>query len=177
MYVNKYIKFDEVLYSYSGTLSNDLITSFTLNIEDRLNQFEPKIKSLNKLLIIVIELLQNMNKYAKIDSISKEIITNNNLINISKDKENGKIYIICSNNISFNSKEVISSRIDKINQMNDLQMKEYYSMLRKNATYLHEKGAGFGFVEIARKAEGNLEYSFDEVNSNLVFSLKVTLKQ
>jgi hypothetical protein len=111
----------------------------------------------------------------------------NNMLMYSVDKKGifivglqDRMYFIQSGSVASDSgAEILKSRIDYLNSLNKNELREYYKQQMQASTEnTHSKGAGLGLMEIARRAAGPIEYSFERHSDGLqYFSSYVTVKQ
>ena len=156
----------------------DEYTSDTMQeLEKRIESFvisgELQRPKLEKVLTILYEMGQNILKYS---CIPKELEDNNrwlSLLSAGSTSEN-IFYIQSSNIINHEQKERIASRVEHINSLDAAGIKAYYKELRKSGRYQHEKGAGLGFAELAKRSQRTLEYNFESIDENYdYYTLKV----
>jgi hypothetical protein len=70
----------------------------------------------------------------------------------------------------------LQKSLDHINGLDKDGLKELYKEIIKNTTISDKGGAGLGFVDMARKSGGKLEFEFPEMNSDYCFfCLKVNV--
>lgn len=145
-----FILFYQGDYKLSPTLS-------ILNIVEK--HFEPIIKktSLKKLIYLVIESLQNIERY------SAHVLSSEDFSLIYSD---GHFFHIVTQNMIHNDKlNDLSGRLNTISIKNKEELDETYINVLSSETKT-EKGAGLGLIDIARKSGNNLYYSFNTVSEN-----------
>jgi hypothetical protein len=80
-------------------------------------------------------------------------------------KNDNKNYIISSGNmIDSKNIETLKEKIEKVNKLNKEELKLYHREVRKEGKYAHEKGAGLGIIEIAKKTTKNIEYKITQID-------------
>ncbi len=155
---------NDIIFTFSGSISYNILSSISLSIKDELNSREGTTKELFNVYYIFIELVQNIMNYS---------------VNRTKDSDNGigtcfvvhhknsKKFNVCSGNvISLNQASKIKEKIDKINSFDKEELKTYYKETRRSGKDTHEKGGGLGFIEIARKSSQKLTYEITKINNN-----------
>lgn len=77
------------------------------------------------------------------------------------------------------SVSALKSRIDYLNTLDKAELRKYYKEQLKSANANPEsKGAGLGFIEIARRASSKIEYSFTPLpGGRSFFTIYVTIGQ
>lgn len=160
-----FILFYQGDYKLSPTLS-------ILNIVEK--HFEPIIKKTNlkKLIYLLIESLQNIERY------SAHVLSSEDFSLIYSD--GNFFYIVTQNMIHKDKINELSNRLNTISIKNKEELTEIYINVLSSETKT-EKGAGLGLIDIARKSENNLYYSFNTVSDtystfNLGFSFPIDKK-
>ena len=90
-------------------------------------------------------------------------------------QEANRFYVMCGNKIQKDQVGRLRERLDSIRGMDKDQLKNLYRERRKAASG-EGKGAGLGFIDMARKAGEPIEYDFVPVDgSHAFFSIKVII--
>jgi len=161
-----------ILFSFSGLISQSL-TSFTIkSVQEQLEEFNIDHKIIKTMFLITIEQLQNVMSYSK----NRLINDGNKFISpgifvIGFDQKNKKYYVSSSNEIEEDDKEKISKKIDLINSMENKQLRDYLREQLRTAENKHERGAGVGFVEMAKRSSEKLEYHFENIDGKTYFHI------
>ena len=161
-----------IVFSFSGMISQEM-TSFM--IETASKQFtdggydKTTIKSI---FLITIEQLQNVMSYSK-QKLVKEgsKYSSPGVLVVGFDEKKEKYYVNSSNQISKEDKVKISTKIDFINSMDKQKQRKYLREKLKSAEDKHERGAGVGFIEMAKRSSEKLEYSFEEIDNKIYFHI------
>ena len=74
--------------------------------------------------------------------------------------------IVTWNPIKIDTIDMVSERIDKVNSLDAPGLKALYKEARLNSRISDVGGAGLGFIDVARKTENKLDYSFYDINSD-----------
>jgi L-cysteine desulfidase len=70
----------------------------------------------------------------------------------------------------------LRDRLDQVNSLDKEGLKLLYKDVRLNTSLSDSGGAGIGIIDIARKSENKLEYSFKDLNNQFsLFSLLVRI--
>ncbi|MCU7834989.1 MAG: SiaB family protein kinase [gamma proteobacterium symbiont of Taylorina sp.] len=165
-----------IFLSYGGMLSQSLIVGMTDALEKESQINEMSMKVTNNLLTIFIELSQNMMNYSKYSALHKKGFDSKDLIIVGYDKNENYYYIFSRNILNVQDKEKIIPWIDQVLPLNKDELKILYRELRKSGKGKHDKGAGIGFVEIARRCD-KIEYYFTKIDENIhSFSFKAIIR-
>ena len=120
--------------------------------------------SLNKitgkrLYAIVVECLENIHEYSFLISPDDPGLQPH----ISVRKENDKIIVTSGNPVTDYTKAKLINRLDLINKSDEAALKTLYENKINHKPAEDEKGAGLGFISMARKSGNRINYSFEPV--------------
>lgn len=165
-----------VFLTYGGLISQSLIVGMTeaLELEIKGNSMSSKLSI--HLLTIFIELSQNMMNYSNKLLLEKSSIDTSGLIIVGHNKKENQYYVYSRNIITNEDKKIIAPKIKQILPLNKDELKKLYRELRKSGREKHTKGAGIGFVEIARRCD-EIQTSFNKINETChYFILKAIIE-
>ena len=176
--IKDYLAKFNLIFWYNGPISQILVGEIGDIIKKSLLEESGK-RVMVKVFAILVELMQNIIKYSidiiPLGSEGKEISMRAGLISVGF--EDGYYFVISGNKIENDNIERIRERLDVLAEMDREAQKEFYKSLRRKDPDERSKGAGIGFVEIARKASKPIEYSFKKIDGETsYFSLKVLVK-
>ncbi len=81
-----------------------------------------------------------------------------------------KKFKVCAGNIvSPKQASKIKEKINKINSLDEVELKAYYKETRRSGKDTHDKGGGLGFIEIARKSSGKLNYEITNIDTTKAY--------
>lgn len=85
-------------------------------------------------------------------------------------------FILSGNTIDLGEVGRLKTIIEQLNEMDDDSLRKLYREKRKQDPDQQSKGAGLGFIEIARKTSTPMEYDFSEIDrDHAFFSLKAVI--
>lgn len=173
--LDNYLSTDGVVFlTYGGFLSQSLIVGMTEALEKEAESNDVSIKVSNNIFTIFIELSQNMMNYSKMKADTGGFDPRG-LIVVGFDVKHDAYYIISRNIVSKDDKEKIEARVSQVEGKNKEELKILYRELRKSGRDRHQKGAGIGFIEIARRCD-KVEHKFDQISDDrYYFMLKATI--
>ena len=123
----------------------------------------------------MVECLQNISKHAdnNINSYSKD---GRGIFMVHKGDED---YKITTGNLIVNNKvDDLKESLDLINSMDKDGLKALYKKQIKEGSLSEKKGAGLGFIDIARKTGNKLIYTFKKIdNESSFFILTSTINR
>jgi hypothetical protein len=162
---------ENFILSYKGQVGFVQINSLLKIIEDRLITAETNPRTRKKVYNIATECYQNLSHH--LEKHSQEIGTKGLAVfEAYEDK-----YVIATGNYVFKESEMkIREKIDFINSLNKEQLREYHRKMLDSENFSEKGTAGLGFIDIARKTDGNIKYEFHHLNDELAFfTLKVEI--
>jgi len=173
-------KLDErnILLSFKGMITPDLLTTILQIIESKMDSYEEKSKVKKKVFNILVECLQNLYHHIDKDIVVDET-TKRERAGLLMIARNESLYQIMTGNY-METKDVSSlkDKLDFVNSMNREGLKAYYKEVLNDGNRSSKGTAGLGMVDIARKSGQKLGYHFLELSPELsFFSLTVTVSE
>lgn len=164
-------KKNNIILSFKGAVSQEILVEIGSIIR---NQFDIH-KSIKKIFAVFVELAQNIMHYSAESEFSlregKDVG-----VGIIIFSENEDYFYITSGNVVGTKKgKKVVEKIEKVNEMSADELKTYYKEQRRKPQADGSKGAGLGFIDIARKSNQKIDYQLKETedgNSFLVLSVK-----
>lgn len=152
--------YSHVHLAHYGAINQDLINSFTVNMEEFMISAGDKKNLIKRVFSILIEGLQNILHHgSKVDGEQKALM-------IIAYNEKG--YFIVQGNLTEKADhQRLTGYLDKLNQMSEEEVKAYYLETLNNGLMSEKGGAGLGFITIRMKSKAQLEYRFQDVNEEL----------
>lgn len=166
-----------IFFSFSGPMSQDLLVEIGAILRQKLKLKEASNTTIIRLFSMVVELVQNIihysaEKYPKADD-SKECLR---LGIITVGYKSGNYFVKSGNMIENSVSEKLNIRLRKIQKMDKYELKMYYRELRKREPDSESKGAGLGFVEMAKKSSKPIEFSIRTIDDEFsFFTIKLTI--
>lgn len=150
-------------YVYKGVFNPGLTDKILSLAETNLNLTGESAKTQKKFYFVMVETLQNITRHQ--DENENE---ENHAFFVVLNKEGE--YSLTSGNIIEDSKiKNLSESIDKINSLNQEELKEYYKYVLENTGLSEKGGAGLGLIDMARKSGNKLLYHFRKLRDNISF--------
>ncbi len=169
----EYLKNHEMVFWYNGPVSQVLVVEIGDIIKKSIEDDSDK-KVINRIFSILVEQMQNIIKYSvqkKSGEGNNPFVLSSGIIAVGLE---GADYSVISGNVISNSDiDRVRQRLDLIIGMDRDQQKEYYKAMRRKEPDPQSRGAGLGFIEMARKASRPLEYCFTPIDEeHSFFALK-----
>jgi len=164
---------EDAMISFKGDITADLLNSVLLIIESKLVALEKSTKTRKKVYNVLVECLQNLyhHNYG-IDALREEkrsdiVLPNSSILIISNPKNHYEIKT--GNFVSIQKAKEIEKKLEKINNLDKPQLREFYKTVLNEGKISCKGTAGLGLIDIARKSGNKLEYSFLSINENYSF--------
>jgi hypothetical protein len=167
-YYNEITK-GNVVFSFKGNITGELINNFLDEIEHKLAESEENPKLQKKLYNVLVESLQNL--YHHIDELPDEIIdeVGHKFCIFVLSKTNDQYKIVTGNFVTAEKVNFLKEKIDKINSLSPEEVKEMYKFILNHQKLSAKGGGGLGFIDIARKTKNKMDYYFHKYKNNYYF--------
>ena len=154
---------NDIIFTFSGAISYNVLSAISLSVKDELSGIEGTGKELFNVYYVLVELIQNIMNY----SVKRDEDSGNGsgTCFVVHHKSTKKFKVCAGNLISNEQALKITKKIEKINSLDAVELKAYYKELRRSGKDTHDKGGGLGFIEIARKANGKLDFEITKIDS------------
>jgi len=172
-YKNSNLK-DNTILNFAGPISHELIVTLGEIIRQRISEdCDGNNQIALKVFAVFVEQAENIIHY----SAEKPLINSNfgyGIITIGK--TNGNFYVSSGNEISLEHIEQLETNLNKITAMDKKEIQAFYRERRRAEKNIDSKGAGIGFLEMAKKASHPIQFKFDTINqTNAFFSMEITI--
>lgn len=167
------LKKNNVNIIYSGPIWADGVEGIGGTLRKRLELDALPLSASQSVFSVFVEQMNNMLMYSAEkqqfsagDRESMDVSTGVFILGAS-----GKRYFLQSGNVmKTESMESMRERIDYLNTMDKLQLRQYYKQqLKEENKNPESKGAGLGLIEIARRASSPIEYKFTPLENGRAF--------
>lgn len=156
---------NNIMLSFKGEVTFDLIDSLLKIIEERLSKVEEDRKTMKKVYNILVECLQNLCHHIEVGEEVEEIKSDNTKTAILLIYSDNDAYnILTGNFIKNEAVEGLRDWLDQINSTSKEELRKLYKEILNNEQFSEKGGGGLGFVDIARKSGQKLIYDFKPVN-------------
>ena len=165
---------DGIIFSFSGPMSHEIIEGIGSAIRVKIGEgAEGDKKAALKVFAIFVEQVENVINYS-VEKDYEESQLSFGIVVIGK--KDGYFFISGGNKIHSSKVEKLKSNLDKLTGMNKEELKLYYKEKRRASKEDDSKGAGIGFIEMARKSTKPIEYSFQEIDDAYsFFTIKISI--
>ena len=164
---------ENVILSFKGVVTADLLTSILQIMESRMESSNESPRVRKKVFNVLVECLQNLYHHADDYPDGRTA-----LVMIAKE---GNAFTVRTGNYIDNERaEDLKERLKIINTMDKEGLKEYYQNSLESSVVSSKGTAGLGMIDIARKSGQKLDYNFmsvDESCSFFTLNIKITTKK
>lgn len=162
----KNLENDNVLLSFKGHVTFDLVKSVLDIIESYLEDHEKDVKIKRKVYNVLVEGLQNLSHHIdEVNPDSKEYKSASLLIW----KDDNGYYVGTGNYVEKSKVEFLTERIERVNSVSKDELRSLYKEILNNQQFSNKGGGGLGFIDIARKSGQKLKYAFHDSSENISF--------
>ncbi len=175
-------KFQEqgVYFGFNGPFSQSFMEDIGDMLRKKMQSEAVKLSTILNVFSVVVELLQNIIYY------SAEYMPSGTLGNEQEEFRFGTLvvgyeeghYFMLSGNMIDNTKVPrLREKLAALDNLNKAELKKLYKEQRRNKQKEEDsKGAGLGFIDMARKASQPLKFDFQQIDEQWsFFSIKVII--
>ncbi len=156
-----------IFFCFSGYITEDNLASLGATLRQKLDFEKAEKAQARAVFAIFIEQAQNIVRYSSEILVDKDIPEEELRRGfLAIGEEDGHYFVSCGNLIAQNKVERLSAHLQQISKMDDVQLKEFYKNVLKGDVPEGSKGAGIGFIDIARRAKSGFIYDFNQLNQN-----------
>ncbi|HQT43917.1 MAG TPA: SiaB family protein kinase [Halothiobacillus sp.] len=166
-----------LIFFYAGYFSQNIINAIGDAVRLRLEQSETSGSVRRKIFSTFIEMAQNIVHYSSdsltpLDQATLEMRAGSVMVT----HLDNTFHIICANPVEANFAEQLKPLLEPLRVMSTEQIKDAYRKMLRTETGENSKGAGLGFLTIAKDSSTPIEYGFEPVaNGMIMFTLKATI--
>ena len=152
-----------VIFYYSGLFSQNIVAAMAEALKQRLAHSGNKAATQRKVFSTFIEMAQNVIHYSA-DTFSDVDQQDDELRHgaVWIGESDNKFFIVCGNPVDINQVARMRHKLDALQTMSQEEIKAAYKTQLRNETEATSKGAGLGFLTVARDASEPIEFHFDD---------------
>jgi len=165
---------DGIIFSFSGPMSHEIIEGIGSAIRVKIGEGEQgDRKAALKVFAIFVEQVENVINYS-VEKDYEESQLSFGIVVIGK--KEGVFFISGGNKIQNDKVEKLDTNLSKLALMDKDALKTYYKEKRRASKEADSKGAGIGFIEMARKSSKPIEYTFKKIDEEYsFFTIKISI--
>ncbi len=158
---------DGIIFSFSGPMSHEIIEGIGGAIRAKIGGGEDgDKKAALKVFSIFVEQVENVINYS-VEKDSKNCSMGFGVVVVGK--KDGVFFISGGNRIEREKQGKLEEYLTKLAAMDKDELKVYYKERRRAGKEDDSKGAGIGFIEMARKSSKPLEFNFQKIDTKYSF--------
>jgi len=158
-------------------MTEDVLLSFGTTIRQKLELVQAERKTARAVFAIFVEETQNIIRYSRdvlpeVDEDDDEsVVLRHGFLAVGKSE--GRYFVCCGNLILESDVERLQTQLSHIKSLDPDALNALYKDILRGDVPDGSKGAGVGFVDIARRAKGEFDFEFMPVkNGYSYFYLK-----
>ena len=167
----KTLENEGIIICYSGIITEDVLMSVGNSLKEKMTLEKTDKNTARNLFSIFVEQVQNIIRYSvektEGDINSKPIELSYGLITVGKIE--GNYFVACANLVNKVDAERLEKNLFEIKNMDKDNLKILYKQILKGDVPEHSKGAGVGFVDIARKCSRGFDFDFMDFDADHAF--------
>ena len=169
-----------VVFYYTGYFSQAIVSAMGDALRQRLNQLDASNVQRRKLFSVFIEMAQNVVHYSA-EHLSDSDSDNHEIRRgaLWVGEQDGRFYVVCANPVDRNQVGRIRDKLMPLLGMSNDDIKQLYKQKLRADNDAESKGAGLGFLTVARDASDPVEFDFIDEDGPLsavtMFYLKATI--
>jgi len=164
-----------LLLDFHGTVDNATLRALLKEMDVKMGELGETRIFMKKINSILIECLQNLMHHATATPLG-----NITYPSVVVEKQDDLTYIIkAANLVNAYQQDRLSAYLDRINNFDADQLRDFYQQTLSNGQFNPEGGAGLGMLNMARKSVNNkLQYTFSgpDDQGRRVFELSIAVR-
>lgn len=168
-YFYKKMEDDNIILSFKGTFSEELLTSLLHILENKMSSMNIETQKKKRVFNILVECFQNLYHHVEELSSDEGIGANSNSALVMVRFEDGKFNITTGNFIKSDKISDLKQRLDAVNDLNEEDLRELYRNKLASDGRTDKGTAGLGLIDIARKSKNKLQYEIINVTDSISF--------
>jgi hypothetical protein len=168
-----------IIFAYSGPVTETVLSGVGEAIKQKLVIDDADTKTLRSVFAVFVEQMQNMIHYSAEkmpNRIAESPVTEMRYGILTVGREGDDYVIHAGNLVERSDVERLQLRLSKIRSMTKEELRALRKERLRGDPEEGSKGAGIGFMEIARRASKPIEFDFTDVDDeHAFFALKTTV--
>jgi Family of unknown function (DUF6272) len=171
-----------VIFAYGGYVTEPVLSGVGEALKQKLTIDDADTKTLRSVFAVFVEQMQNIIRYsaekvqAPLPPAADERALKELRYGILTIGREGSEYVVCAGNlIERGDVERLHARLSRIREMSKEELRALYKEQLRADPEEGSKGAGLGFMEIARRASKPIEFDFTDLGDYTFFALKATI--
>jgi len=165
-----------IFFCFGGPMSQELMVGIGDTLRNKMKLDEANSSTIVKVFSMFVEQTQNIIHYSaeKTPPDESKAKLSSGIIGVGYDT--GHYYVLCGNMVKKEAVARLSEQLTKLQSMSKDELKRYYKEERRKESRPESKGAGLGFIELARKSVKPIEFDVKQIDNEFYFfSLKTVI--
>lgn len=160
-----------VIFCYSGYVTDPVVSGIGAALKSKLMLEDTDTTTMRSVFAIFVEQMQNIVRYsAELEGQDEEDQKTEIRYGVlSIGMENGKLFVACGNKIHLKDVASLTRRLTELQATDKDGLRDLYKKKLREPAEVTSKGAGLGFIEIARRASEIIDFDFVDLNDKYAF--------
>jgi len=165
-----------IIFCFCGSISQSIVEGIGETLWQRMELEGAETSTIAKVFPIFVEQMQNILSHS-----AEKVVSGRNGAEelrfgiVTVGKSDGRFYVCCGNYVEKESAEMLADRLTKLQTMDKEELKDLFKKQRKLASLEGKsKGAGLGFIDMARRASKPIEFELIPVEGERFFFSMIT---
>ena len=167
-----------IIFYYFGYFSQHIVSAMADAVRLQLEQAETAASTRRKIFSSFVEMAQNITHYS-VDSLTPVALRDNQLRqgSVCIGVEDDRYYLLSANPVAADSVDALREKLEPLRTMTLDDIKRAYRETLRTEQPEGSKGAGLGFLTVARDASAPLEFEFEPTENAdaVMFYVKATI--
>ncbi len=154
------------IFSYSGYLTEDILTSASVSIKQALTMLNAETRIKSRLIYIFIELAQNIIRYSA--NVLSDPEGNSDALrhgSLMVGVSHGRYFARSNNLVAEHDVQRLTDYLQLIQNLDEAALKALYKKTLRGEIPEGSKGAHVGFIEMVRRADSGFEFEFVKIGA------------
>lgn len=161
-----------IIASFSGPLSQGMLSGLGKALKHEMTTANATESTKMKVFAVLVELMQNMINYSA-EKIIEETLDSTQEIHfglITVGLHENEYIVLCGNKVENTKTQELTEYLNMLLSLDKKQLKALYKEKRRQQPHTEDsRGAGLGFIEIARKSNRPFEYDIKKIDDQYAF--------
>lgn len=163
-----------IISCFVGPFTQDLIAEMGSSLRESLVEEGNSSSLAVKIFAVVVELSQNILHYSSERGEAGSAQSGSRIGVLVVGKKDDSYFVLSGNLVPNEKKQKLTEYLGYLNSLDKKELRKLYSERRRRGPDSDSKGAGLGFIEMARKASQPLDFDCHDVDDrNSFFSIKI----
>lgn len=166
-----------VIFCYSGYVTETILSGLGQAIKQKLVLEDADTNTINGVFSIFVEQMQNVIRYSaegEPNTTPSENVMGYGTLTVGR--KEGAFFVTCGNKVKRNHAVNLREQLTMIQQLDRIGLKNLYKQILRGEVPEGSKGAGVGFLDIAKRASHPIEFDFIQLDDQYdYFSLKAII--